>query len=148
MNYLFTGIKEINITGYGSINISNYYCSMKKHMRDILTKGDFKVNGNLWLEGNGTRFFGPGPVELLQFIEETGSINQAAKKMGMSYKKAWEIVNRLNEIVGSPIVITATGGEKGGGSSLSEEARQLIDYYRSLRERFRKFMELETQKLQ
>jgi molybdate transport system regulatory protein len=120
---------------------------MKKQMRDILTKGDFRVNGSLWLEGNGTRFFGPGPVELLQHIEETGSINQAAKAMGMSYKKAWEMVNRLNEIVGSPMVITATGGEKGGGSSLSEEAKQLIEYYQSLRDRFRKFMEQETGKL-
>ena len=117
-------------------------------MRDILTKGTFRVNGSLWLEGNGTRFFGPGPVELLQHIEETGSINQAAKKMGMSYKKAWEIVNRLNEIVGSPVVITATGGEKGGGSALSEEAKQLIDWYQSMRERFRKFMEQETEKIQ
>jgi len=117
-------------------------------MRDILTKGTFQVNGSLWLEGNGTRFFGPGPVELLQLIEETGSINQAAKKMGMSYKKAWEIVNRLNEIVGSPVVITATGGEKGGGSALSEEAKQLIDWYQSMRERFRKFMEQETLKIQ
>ncbi len=117
---------------------------MKKHMRDILTKGDFKVNGSLWLEGNGTRFFGPGPVELLQHIEETGSINQAAKKMGMSYKKAWEIVSRLNEIVGSAMVITATGGEKGGGSTISDEAKQMIEWYKSLREKFKKFMEQET----
>lgn len=120
---------------------------MKKQIRDILQKGEFKVNGSLWMEGNGTRFFGPGPVELLQLIETTGSINQAAKKMGMSYKKAWEIVNRLNEIVDSPMVITATGGEKGGGSALSEEAKQLIAYYQSLRERFRKFMEQETLRL-
>lgn len=110
--------------------------------------GNFKINGSLWMEGDGTRFFGPGPVELLQRIEETGTINQAAKKMGMSYKKAWEIVSRLNEIVGSLLVITATGGEKGGGSSLSEEAKQLIEYYQSLRERFRKFIEGETGKLQ
>ncbi len=116
-------------------------------MRDILTNGEFRVNGSLWLEGNGTRFFGPGPVELLQLIEETGSINQAAKKMGMSYKKAWEIVNRLNEIVGSPLVITATGGEKGGGSSLSDEAKQLIEWYVSLRERFKQFMVQESLKL-
>lgn len=120
---------------------------MKKQLKDILTKGGFGVNGSIWLEGDGTRFLGPGPVELLQLIEETGSINQAAKKMGMSYKKAWEIVNRLNEKVGSPMVITATGGEKGGGSTISEEAKQMVEWYVSLRERFRKFMEQETQKL-
>jgi len=120
---------------------------MKKQMKDILTNGAFRVNGSLWLEGDGTRFFGPGPVELLQLIEETGSINQAAKKMGMSYKKAWEIVSRLNEKAGSPMVITATGGEKGGGSTISEDAKQMIEWYVLLREKFQKFMETETQKL-
>jgi molybdate transport system regulatory protein len=120
---------------------------MKKQMKDILTKGVFRVNGSLWLEGDGTRFFGPGPVELLQLIEQTGSINQAAKKMGMSYKKAWEIVSRLNEKVGSPLVITATGGEKGGGSTISDEAKQMIEWYVLLREKFKKFMENETNKL-
>jgi molybdate transport system regulatory protein len=120
---------------------------MKKQMKDILTNGAFRVNGSLWLEGNGTRFFGPGPVELLQLIEQTGSINQAAKKMGMSYKKAWEIVSRLNEKVGSPMVITATGGEKGGGSTISEEAKQMIEWYISLREKFQKFIKSETEKL-
>jgi molybdate transport system regulatory protein len=121
---------------------------MKKQLGNILSNGVFRVNGSLWIEGNGTRFFGPGPVELLQLIEETGSINQAAKKMGMSYKKAWEMVNRLNEIVGSAMVITATGGEKGGGSSISDEAKQLIEWYVSLRQRFKQFMEEESLKLQ
>jgi molybdate transport system regulatory protein len=120
---------------------------MKKQMKDILKKGDYRVNGSLWIEGDGTRFWGPGPVELLQRIEETGSINQAAKKMNMSYKKAWEIVNRLNGMSNSPLVITATGGEKGGGSSISDEARQMIALHQSLRERFRKFLEQETEKL-
>lgn len=120
---------------------------MKKPIKDILGKGHFTVNGSLWLEGNGTRFFGPGPVELLQHIESTGSINQAARAMGMSYKKAWEIVNRLNTMSGSPLVLTATGGEKGGGSSISEEAKQLISHYGQLRERFRKFLQQESERL-
>ena len=120
---------------------------MKKQIKNILNKGNFIVNGSLWIEGDGTRFFGPGPVELLKLIQETGSINQAAKKMGMSYKKAWEIVNRLNTIADSPLVITATGGEKGGGSSISDEAQQLIDFHQSLRERFKKFLEQETKRL-
>ncbi len=114
----------------------------------MLKKGDFRVNGSIWVEGNGTRFFGPGPVELLQLIEETGSINQAARKIGMSYKKAWEIVSRLNETMGSAMVVTATGGEKGGGSTISAEAKQMIAWYQSLREKFRKFMEQETEKIQ
>lgn len=120
---------------------------MKKNAAPVFKKGQYKVNGSLWIEGNGTRFWGPGPVELLELIEATGSINQAAKEMGMSYKKAWEIVNRLNNMATTPMVVTATGGEKGGGSSISEEARQMITYHRQMRERFRKFLEEETKKL-
>lgn len=116
-------------------------------IKTILGKGSFKVNGSLWVEKEGQRFFGPGPVELLEYIEETGSISKAAKKMQMSYKKAWEIVNKLNTMTASPLVTTATGGTEGGGSSISEEARQMIEYHRLLRERFRQFLESETGRL-
>ena len=119
----------------------------KKEISDLLIKGQFTVNGSLWLEGDGVRFFGPGPVQLLQLIQETGSINQAAKKMQMSYKKAWQLVNNLNAMSAEPMVITATGGEKGGGSSISEEAVQMISYHQQLRERFKKFLEEETRRL-
>ena len=119
----------------------------KKKISDLLRKGQFTVNGSLWLEGDGVRFFGPGPVQLLQLIQETGSINQAAKKMQMSYKKAWQLVNNLNAMSAEPMVITATGGEKGGGSSISEEALQMISYHQQLRERFKKFLEEETRRL-
>jgi molybdate transport system regulatory protein len=119
----------------------------KKKISDLLKKGRFTVNGSLWLEGDGLRFFGPGPVQLLELIQETGSINQAAKKMQMSYKKAWQLVNNLNAMSAQPMVITATGGEKGGGSSISEEAVQMIGYHRELRERFKKFLEEETRRL-
>jgi molybdate transport system regulatory protein len=121
---------------------------MKKQLKDILKKGTYKVSGSLWIEGDGTRFFGPGPVELMQYIEATGSINQAARKMGMSYKKAWEIVNRLNTMSTTPLVVTATGGEKGGGSSISAEAKQMIHFHQQLRERFQHFLEQETKRLQ
>lgn len=120
---------------------------MQKKISEILKKGDYKVNGRLWIEGDGQRFFGPGPVELLEHISETGSINQAAKKMGLSYKKAWTLVNNMNAMASQPFVITSTGGEKGGGSSISEEAKQMIAYHRQLRERFCVFLETETRNL-
>lgn len=106
-----------------------------------------KVNGSLWIENEGERFFGPGPVELLELIAETGSINQAARKMKMSYKKAWEIVNKLNAQTGTPVVAVQSGGEKGGGSILTKEALQLIEHYHLLRERFTAFLNNETKRL-
>jgi len=121
---------------------------MAKSVKHILSKGSgLKVNGSLWIENKGERFFGPGPVELLEFIAETGSISKAAKKMKMSYKKAWEMVNKINAQATTPVVIVQSGGEKGGGSILTEEARQLIEYYRVLRERFTAFLNTETGRL-
>lgn len=120
---------------------------MEQPIRNLLKDGTFNVNGSLWLEFGGKRFFGPGPVELLERIAETGSIKQAAKAMGMSYKKAWDLINNLNSMGARPFVVTSTGGEKGGGSSISEEARQMIAYHRELRERFRQFLEQESNQL-
>ena len=121
---------------------------MSKSVRGILKKNkNFTVNGSIWIECNGKRFFGPGPVELLERIHETGSINQAAKQMEMSYKKAWEIINMLNTQAASPLVVTQTGGASGGGSIISAEAKELIAWHRSLRERFKAFLEKETGRL-
>lgn len=117
---------------------------MEKKVKNFFKPGSYAVNGSLWIEGNGIRFFGPGPVELLEHIERTGSINKAAKAMNMSYKKAWELVNRMNTQAETPFVLTSIGGEDGGGSTISEESKQMIHYYHRLRERFRAFMEKES----
>ncbi|HXO75340.1 MAG TPA: hypothetical protein VN824_08905 [Puia sp.] len=120
---------------------------MEKKLKKLLKKGAFTVNGSLWIEGDGQRFFGPGPVELLELIEKTGSISKAAKSMGMSYKKAWDIVSRINEMAAEPFVTTSIGGGDGGGSTISAEAKEMIAWYRGLRERFREFLERESAEL-
>lgn len=121
---------------------------MSRSVKSILKEGlELKVNGSLWLEGGGKRFFGPGPVELLERIAETGSINEAAKTMRMSYKKAWELVNALNEQAERPVVIPRAGGEHGGGSTITYEARELINYHKELRKRFAAFLAKETENL-
>ena len=107
----------------------------------------YAVTGSLWIECGKERFFGPGRVELLQQIEKTGSINKAAREMNMSYKKAWEMVNALNTQAARPFVITQTGGENGGGSVITAEAKQLILYHQQMRQRFMEFLEKETQLL-
>jgi molybdate transport system regulatory protein len=118
---------------------------MALHLQSLLKKDlGLKVNGSLWIECAGKKYFGPGPMELLERIEETGSINKAAKGMGMSYKKSWEIINRLNKNAARPLVETKTGGKKGGGSHISNEARQLISEYKNLRKKFLTFLENET----
>ena len=110
-------------------------------------KDGYKVAGTMWLEYERERFFGPGRVELLRRIEQTGSINKAAKAMKMSYKKAWEMIDALNKQAAMPLVIVKTGGEHGGGSQITKEARELIRYHDALRKRFIAFLDKETKKL-
>ena len=118
---------------------------MSKSIREILKKNkNFTVNGSIWIECNGERFFGPGPVELLELINDKGSISQAAKQMEMSYKKAWEIINSLNTEARQPFVVTQTGGNSGGGSVITDEAKTVIGWYRQLRERFAALLKRET----
>ena len=121
---------------------------MSKSIKGILKKNKpFSVNGSLWIECNKEGLFGPGPAELLERINDTGSISQAAKEMQMSYKKAWEIINALNAQATHLLVVTQAGGASGGGSIITAEAKEMIDWYRLLRERFKAFLEKETEKL-
>lgn len=121
---------------------------MAKSVKHIFKKKiNYKVNGNLLIECKGSRYFGPGRAELLELIAETGSLNKAAIGMGMSYKKAWEMVSDLNSQSATPLVILKTGGEKGGGSVITAEAKELIACYKLLRKRFQAFLEKETKRL-
>jgi len=65
----------------------------------------------------------------------------------MSYKKAWELISNLNAHTRVPVVIPHAGGEKGGGSVLTPEAQELIEYHRKLRKSFAAFLEEERKKL-
>jgi len=120
----------------------------KQSLKSVLNKKSaYKIGGTLWIEYQGEGFLGPGRVELLQQIEKTGSINKAAAAMRMSYMKAWEMINALNTQAAKPLVITQAGGEKGGGSIITEEAKALISYHIELRKRFLAFLEKETKNL-
>ena len=75
-------------------------------------------------------FVGPGKIALLEAIHDTRSITAAAKAMGMSYRRAWVLVDELNGSLASAAVESAIGGEHGGGSTLTALGLELIDVYR------------------
>jgi len=85
-----------------------------------------------WIDIDGVRFFGPGRAELLSFIDESGSIVKAAKAMGMSYKKAWDMVDEMNTRGKKPLVVARKGGDKGGGTELTDTGRKMIAKYEKL----------------
>ncbi len=91
-----------------------------------------ELRNRCWINVDGEKYFGPGPLRLLQFIEQEGSLAKAAKAMGMSYKKAWDMVDQLNKKASSPVVVSKKGGSKGGGTEITERGKQLMDGYTAL----------------
>jgi molybdate transport system regulatory protein len=77
-------------------------------------------------------WIGPGKVALLEAIRETGSITSAAKALGMSYRRAWILVDETNRCLVRPAVATASGGERGGGTILTTTGVQLVARYRAV----------------
>ncbi|GGY62684.1 LysR family transcriptional regulator [Cellvibrio zantedeschiae] len=76
--------------------------------------------------------FGPGKADLLEAIRDTGSISAAGKKMGMSYRRAWLLVDAMNRCFQQPLVDTAKGGTNGGGTQLTKLGAQILEDYRAL----------------
>ena len=75
---------------------------------------------------------GPGKAELLERIAETGSISAAAKRMGMSYRRAWLLVETMNQCFRAPLVEAAKGGKGGGGAHLSSLGHEVLSRYRQM----------------
>ncbi|MFZ1725698.1 MAG: LysR family transcriptional regulator [Albidovulum sp.] len=82
------------------------------------------VQGGDWL--------GPGKADLLQFIEETGSISAAGKRMGMSYKRAWGLVEVLNKMFAAPLVNASRGGAAHGGAALTPTGQHVLALFRQM----------------
>ena len=78
---------------------------------------------------------GPGKAELLRLIEETGSISAAAREMGMSYRRAWTLVETMNGAFSEPLVEAATGGRGGGGARVTYFGREALAKYPALEEK-------------
>lgn len=75
---------------------------------------------------------GPGKIALLEAVGETGSITSAGKALGMSYRRAWLLLDALNHTFDSPVVATTAGGVHGGGAQVTDFGRSLIVAYRDL----------------
>jgi molybdate transport system regulatory protein len=75
---------------------------------------------------------GPGKVRLLELIDATGSISAAGRAMGMSYRRAWLLVDSLNRCFHAPVVATKLGGAHGGGAALTAFGREVVRRYRGV----------------
>ncbi|MGB0575477.1 MAG: winged helix-turn-helix domain-containing protein [Alphaproteobacteria bacterium] len=78
---------------------------------------------------------GPGKVALLEAVDRTGSITGAAREMGMSYRRAWKLIDAMNSDFISPLVVTNAGGSGGGGAQVTEAGFDALTRYRSMEDK-------------
>ncbi len=78
---------------------------------------------------------GPGKIELLEAIADTGSITAAAKRLGMSYRRAWLLVDTMNRCFRTPVVEAEAGGTRGGGTQLTPLGAEVVRRYRAMEAR-------------
>jgi molybdate transport system regulatory protein len=95
-------------------------------------KGQTEIFLRLRVMHGGSIIFGPGRADLLALIDSHSSIAAAGRQMGMSYKRAWALVDSLNTIFASPLVEAAKGGAGGGGAKLTPLGVALLSAYRRL----------------
>jgi molybdate transport system regulatory protein len=107
-----------------------------------MTNGpELKIFGSLWLGENDQKLLSDKRVALLERIGECGSISQAAKLAGLSYKGTWDAVDAMNGMFGEPLVVTMTGGKGGGGARLTATGARIVDVFRALRREQKRFLE-------
>lgn len=100
-----------------------------------------EISSNLTLELFEQPFLLEKRIDLLFAIKKCGSINKAAKEVPMSYKKAWEAINSMNNLSSTPVVQTEVGGKGGGGTFLTEYGENLLKTYVILKKEQKKFLE-------
>ena len=101
-----------------------------------------KLNYKIWLEKEGEKVFGDGPLDILHRIERAGSLRQAAEEIKMSYSQAWNLIKDLEKRLGFKLLKRKVGGESGGGSQLTEQARDLMMKFEIFRDKAQESLNL------
>jgi molybdate transport system regulatory protein len=86
----------------------------------------------LRIDFDGARAVGPGKIKLMEMIDRHGSISEAGRQMGMSYRRAWLLVDSLNRCFRAPVVAGQRGGLQGGGASLTKIGHAVVHHYRAV----------------
>lgn len=92
----------------------------------------FSVEPRIRFNQGRSLAFGPGKADLLEHVDRTGSISEAARAMGMSYMRAWTLVKSLDRGFVEPLVVKTRGGSARGGATLSATGRRVLALYREM----------------
>ncbi|WP_207531844.1 winged helix-turn-helix domain-containing protein [Desertivirga arenae] len=104
------------------------------------------ANGRVWIDSPEGAFLGYGRIELLEKVEELGSIRQAALEMKISYKQAWDFIDQMNTRANTALVISKRGGKGGGSAEVTEEGKRLISLFQQFNKEFQAFLAEQTAK--
>ena len=91
-----------------------------------------KITARIRIYFGSNLAIGPGRIELLEGVRRTGSLAKAARDMGMSYRRAWLLMQSLNESLRSPATLAKRGGTMGGGATVTPVGHALISTYRGM----------------
>lgn len=103
-----------------------------KRSLDAKETGIASIRITARLIAKGERAFGPGKADLLERIAAEGSISKAAKSMEMSYSRAWQLVDAMNQSFRQPLVESSAGGRKGGGAVLTRMGEEVLAQFRRM----------------
>ena len=95
-----------------------------------------EIKFRLWIDNEDQVVAGSGRVRLLEAIKEHGSITKAAKEMEISYKKAWKLIDSLNNAADQALVSTNAGGKGGGGTIITEKGETIIQQFNATKKAF------------
>ena len=102
---------------------------------------DYKIKSRIWIEADGNMLLGEGRVNLLKAIDEEGSLSKAAKVLGMSYKKAWSLIDAVNRRAEKPLTTSSIGGKGGGGAELTAYGKSLVEAFETINENCWEFLD-------
>lgn len=102
---------------------------------------EIHIRSKLWIEVDGEPVFGRGRRFLLEAIDRCGSINQAAKEINISYRRAWSYIKSMEVRLGIKLVERKSGGKNGGGAALTGEARDFLIRYELMEEGIREMVD-------
>ena len=108
---------------------------------------NFKIKSRVWIEVGDNVLIGEGRIKLLKAIEVEGSLAKAAKSIGMSYKKAWTLVDAVNKSANEAVVTKTVGGTKGGGTVITPYGNKLIAAFETINKNCWEFLDQQMKEL-
>jgi len=112
-----------------------------KPKRRAPRRRDVALRGRVWVDIEGRPALTEAGADLLEQIAACGSLSEAARRLRFAYRRAWMLVDAMNRLWPDPLVITATGGKRGGGTRVTETGQRVLSIYRDLQLQLEHFLD-------